>query len=136
GVENIEDTHYVMGSALGPAPFPEMVRDFQSVIGKEAKRQYAELSGGQLPDAVLACVGGGSNAIGLFYPFVEDESVALYGAEAAGHGLDTEKHAATFAKGRDRKSTRLNSSHVSISYAVFCLKNKTETTVTIKKTDI
>lgn len=99
-VENIEDTHYVMGSALGPAPFPEMVRDFQSVIGKEAKRQYAELSGGQLPDAVLACVGGGSNAIGLFYPFVEDESVALYGAEAAGHGLDTEKHAATFAKGR------------------------------------
>lgn len=99
-VENIEDTHYVMGSALGPAPFPEMVRDFQSVIGKEAKRQYAELSGGQLPDVVLACVGGGSNAIGLFYPFVEDESVALYGAEAAGHGLDTEKHAATFAKGR------------------------------------
>lgn len=99
-VENIEDTHYVMGSALGPAPFPEMVRDFQSVIGKEAKRQYAELSGGQSPDAVLACVGGGSNAIGLFYPFVEDESVALYGAEAAGHGLDTEKHAATFAKGR------------------------------------
>ncbi len=99
-VANIEDTHYIMGSALGPAPFPEIVRDFQSVIGKEAKKQYAEISGGKLPDAVLACIGGGSNAIGLFYPFVEDESVALYGAEAAGHGLDTEKHAATFVKGR------------------------------------
>ncbi|WP_270310127.1 tryptophan synthase subunit beta [Streptococcus infantarius] len=98
-VANIEDTHYIMGSALGPAPFPEIVRDFQSVIGKEAKKQYAEISGGKLPDAVLACIGGGSNAIGLFYPFVEDESVALYGAEAAGHGLDTEEHAATFAKG-------------------------------------
>lgn len=99
-VANIEDTHYIMGSALGPAPFPEIVRDFQSVIGKEAKKQYAEISGGKLPDAVLACIGGGSNAIGLFYPFVEDESVTLYGAEAAGHGLDTEEHAATFAKGR------------------------------------
>lgn len=99
-VANIEDTHYIMGSALGPAPFPEIVRDFQSVIGKEAKKQYAEISGGKLPDAVLACIGGGSNAIGLFYPFVEDESVALYGAEAAGHGLDTAEHAATFAKGR------------------------------------
>lgn len=98
-VANIEDTHYIMGSALGPAPFPEIVRDFQSVIGKEAKKQYAEISGGKLPDAVLACIGGGSNAIGLFYPFVEDESVALYGAEAAGHGLGTEEHAATFAKG-------------------------------------
>ena len=99
-VANIEDTHYIMGSALGPAPFPEIVRDFQSVIGKEAKKQYAEISGGKLPDAVLACIGGGSNAIGLFYPFIEDESVALYSAEAAGHGLDTEEHAATFAKGR------------------------------------
>lgn len=99
-VANIEDTHYIMGSALGPAPFPEIVRDFQSVIGKEAKKQYAEISGGKLPDAVLACIGGGSNAIGLFYPFVEDESVVLYGAEAAGHGLDTEEHAATFVKGR------------------------------------
>lgn len=99
-VANIEDTHYIMGSALGPAPFPEIVRDFQAVIGNEAKKQYAEISGGKLPDAVLACVGGGSNSIGLFYPFVEDESVALYGAEAAGLGLDTEEHAATFAKGR------------------------------------
>lgn len=99
-VTNIEDTHYIMGSALGPAPFPEIVRDFQSVIGKEAKQQYAEISGGKLPDAVLACVGGGSNAIGLFYPFVDNSSVALYGAEAAGLGIDTEEHAATFAKGR------------------------------------
>lgn len=100
-VANIEDTHYIMGSALGPAPFPEIVRDFQSVIGKEAKKQYAEISGGKLPDAVSrTSFGGGSDAIGLFYPFVEDESVALYGAEAAGHGLDTEEHAATFAKGR------------------------------------
>ena len=99
-VAGIDDTHYIMGSALGPAPFPEIVRDFQSVIGKEAKRQFAEVSGGKLPDAVLACIGGGSNAIGMFYPFVEDESVAMYGAEASGLGLDTDKHAATFAKGR------------------------------------
>ena len=99
-VAGIDDTHYIMGSALGPAPFPEIVRDFQSVIGKEAKRQFAEISGGKLPDAVLACIGGGSNAIGMFYPFVEDESVAMYGAEASGLGLYTDKHAATFAKGR------------------------------------
>lgn len=99
-VAGIDDTHYIMGSALGPAPFPEIVRDFQSVIGKEAKRQFAEISGGKLPDAVLACIGGGSNAIGMFYPFVEDESVAMYGAEASGLGLDTDKLAATFAKGR------------------------------------
>ena len=99
-VAGIEDTHYIMGSALGPAPFPEIVRDFQSVIGREAKRQYAEISGGKLPDAVMACIGGGSNAIGMFYPFVNDKSVAMYGAEASGLGLDTEKHAPTFAKGR------------------------------------
>ncbi|MGT2929792.1 tryptophan synthase subunit beta [Streptococcus dentasini] len=99
-VANIDDTHYVMGSALGPAPFPEIVRDFQSVIGREAKRQYAAISNGHLPDAVLACIGGGSNAIGLFHPFVNDQEVAMYGAEAAGLGLDTQKHAATFAKGR------------------------------------
>lgn len=89
-VAGIEDTHYIMGSALGPAPFPEIVRDFQSVIGREAKRQYAEISGGKLPDAVMACIGGGSNAIGMFYPFVNDKSVAMYGAEASGLGLDTE----------------------------------------------
>lgn len=99
-VAQVEDTHYVMGSVLGPAPFPEIVRDFQSVIGKEAKRQFAEISGGQLPDALLACIGGGSNAMGLFYPFVDDTSVAMYGVEAAGLGLETGFHAATFAKGR------------------------------------
>lgn len=99
-VANVEDTHYIMGSALGPHPFPEIVRDFQSVIGREAKRQFAEQNDGALPDAVLACVGGGSNAIGLFYPFVEDTSVAMYGAEAAGLGVDTDQHAATLTKGR------------------------------------
>lgn len=99
-VAQVEDTHYVMGSVLGPAPFPEIVHDFQSVIGKEAKRQFAEISGGQLPYALLACIGGGSNAMGLFYPFVDDTSVAMYGVEAAGLGLETDFHAATFAKGR------------------------------------
>lgn len=99
-VAQVEDTHYVMGSVLGPAPFPEIVRDFQSVIGEKAKRQFAEISGGQLPDALLACIGGGSNAMGLFYPFVDDTSVAMYGVEAAGLGLETDFHAATFAKGR------------------------------------
>ena len=99
-VAQVEDTHYVMGSVLGPAPFPEIVRDFQSVIGKEVKRQFSEISGGQLPDALLACIGGGSNAMGLFYPFVNDTSVAMYGVEAAGFGLETDFHAATFAKGR------------------------------------
>ena len=99
-VAQVEDTHYVMGSVLGPAPFPEIVRDFQSVIGKEVKRQFSEISGGQLPDALLACIGGGSNAMGLFYPFVDDTSVAMYGVEAAGFGLETGFHAATFAKGR------------------------------------
>lgn len=98
-VANIEDTHYIMGSALGPHPFPEIVRDFQSIIGREAKEQFASVSGGNLPDALVACVGGGSNAIGLFYPFVEDESVAMYGAEAAGLGLETNYHAATLTKG-------------------------------------
>ncbi|MBP2622743.1 tryptophan synthase subunit beta [Streptococcus oricebi] len=99
-VAKVEDTHYVMGSVLGPHPFPEIVRDFQSVIGREAKEQFAHLHQGALPDALLACVGGGSNAIGLFYPFVNDSSVAMYGAEAAGLGLDTQEHAATLTKGR------------------------------------
>lgn len=99
-VANIDDTHYILGSALGPHPFPEIVRDFQSVIGREAKQQYRDLTGQNLPDALVACVGGGSNAIGLFHPFVEDESVAMYGAEAAGLGVDTEHHAATLTKGR------------------------------------
>ena len=98
-VANVEDTHYIMGSALGPHPFPEIVRDYQSVIGKEAKKQFAEQNEGALPDALVACVGGGSNAIGLFYPFVEDTSVAMYGTEAAGQGIDTKRHAATLTKG-------------------------------------
>lgn len=98
-VAQVEDTHYVMGSVLGPAPFPEIVRDFQSIIGQEAKRQFQETTGQPLPAALLACIGGGSNAMGLFHPFIDETSVQLVGVEAAGHGLDTDKHAATFAKG-------------------------------------
>ncbi|WP_074035541.1 tryptophan synthase subunit beta [Exiguobacterium profundum] len=97
-VKHVDDTHYVMGSVLGPHPFPQMVRDFQSVIGTETRRQILEQTG-RLPDAVVACVGGGSNAMGMFYPFLNDESVALYGIEAAGSGIDTDKHAATLTKG-------------------------------------
>lgn len=97
-VKHVDDTHYVMGSVLGPHPFPQMVRDFQSVIGTETRRQILEQTG-RLPDAVIACVGGGSNAMGMFYPFLNDESVALYGVEAAGSGIDTDKHAATLTKG-------------------------------------
>lgn len=99
-VAQVDDTHYIMGSALGPHPFPEIVRDYQSVIGREAKRQFAEQNAGALPDALVACVGGGSNAIGLFYPFVDDSIVAMYGTEAAGRGIDTDEHAATLTKGR------------------------------------
>ena len=99
-VANVEDTHYLIGSALGPHPFPTMVRDFQSVIGNETKRQILDLEG-RLPDAILACVGGGSNAIGMFYPFIGDEAVRLIGVEAAGEGVDTEKHAATLTKGTE-----------------------------------
>lgn len=95
----IHDTHYVLGSVMGPHPFPMMVRDFQSVISLEASEQILKLEG-RLPDAVVACVGGGSNAIGMFYHFIGDETVKLIGCEAAGHGLDTEKHAATIAKGK------------------------------------
>ena len=93
-----DDTLYVLGSVMGPHPFPMIVRDFQSVISKEIKEQMKEKEG-RLPDAVIACVGGGSNAIGAFYDFIEDESVELIGCEAAGHGIDTAKHAATMAKG-------------------------------------
>lgn len=93
------DTHYLIGSAVGPAPFPEMVRDFQCCIGKEAREEIL-LREGRLPDAVFACVGGGSNAIGTFYPFVQDKNVALIGCEAAGKGIDTPYHAATIARGR------------------------------------
>ncbi|MFX3623182.1 MAG: tryptophan synthase subunit beta [Ectobacillus sp.] len=98
-VTNVQDTHYIMGSVLGPHPFPQMVRDFQSVIGKETKQQYMAAEG-KLPEAVIACVGGGSNAMGMFYPFIGDEEVKLYGVEAAGAGVDTEKHAATLTKGK------------------------------------
>ncbi|PEI93226.1 tryptophan synthase subunit beta [Bacillus pseudomycoides] len=97
-VAHVHDTHYVMGSVLGPHPFPQIVRDFQSVIGKETKKQYEALEG-KLPEAVVACIGGGSNAMGMFYPFVHDEEVAFYGVEAAGKGVHTEKHAATLTKG-------------------------------------
>ncbi|MGA9232862.1 MAG: tryptophan synthase subunit beta [Exiguobacterium oxidotolerans] len=97
-VKHVEDTHYLMGSVLGPHPFPELVRDFQSVIGKETRAQILEKEG-VLPDAIVACVGGGSNAIGMFHPFIDDETVALYGIEAAGDGIETDKHAATMTKG-------------------------------------
>ncbi|WP_342513770.1 tryptophan synthase subunit beta [Sporosarcina sp. FSL K6-1522] len=98
-VANVEDTHYILGSALGPHPFPRIVRDFQRVIGVETRRQIVEKEG-RLPDAVVACIGGGSNAIGMFHPFVEDEAVALYGVEAAGSGIATGKHAAAIADGK------------------------------------
>ncbi|MGL4345873.1 MAG: tryptophan synthase subunit beta [Cellulosilyticaceae bacterium] len=94
-----DETFYCIGSVMGPHPYPEMVRDFQSIIGKEAKAQLLE-EVGKLPDAVIACVGGGSNAMGMFYEFIPHEEVALIGVEAAGKGLDTEEHAATMSKGR------------------------------------
>jgi len=94
----VDDTLYVLGSVMGPHPFPMIVRDFQSVIGKEAKKQLLEKEG-KLPACVVACVGGGSNSMGLFHDFIKDESVKLIGCEAAGHGIDTDKHAATIAKG-------------------------------------
>jgi tryptophan synthase beta chain len=98
-VANVETTHYIIGSVVGPHPFPMMVRDFQSVIGKEAKEQILEKEG-KLPKAVVACVGGGSNAMGIFYPFVEDEGVRLVGVEAGGLGLETGKHSASINAGR------------------------------------
>lgn len=98
-VTNVEDTHYILGSALGPHPFPKIVRDFQRIIGVETRVQILQKEG-RLPDAVVACIGGGSNAIGMFHPFVDDESVALYGVEAAGSGLETGRHAAAIAGGQ------------------------------------
>jgi tryptophan synthase beta chain len=97
-VEHIDNTFYLIGSAVGPHPYPLMVREFQKVIGEEAREQILQKEG-RLPDYVLACVGGGSNAIGIFYPFVQDTQVGLIGVEAAGKGLDTNKHAATFNRG-------------------------------------
>ena len=100
-VTNVDDTFYCIGTAAGPHPYPELVRDFQSVIGKEARAQIQEREG-RLPDAVMACIGGGSNAIGLFHPFLEDESVRLIGVEAAGHGIETGEHAAALNGGLPR----------------------------------
>lgn len=97
-VTNVGDTHYIFGTVAGPHPFPMMVRDFQSVIGKETRCQSMEKEG-RLPDYIIACVGGGSNAIGIFHPFIEDTSVKLIGVEAAGLGADTDKHAITLGKG-------------------------------------
>ena len=98
-VTNVDDTFYCIGTAAGPHPYPEMVRDFQSIIGKEARAQILEREG-RLPDAVMACIGGGSNAIGLFHPFIEDEGVRLIGVEAAGHGIETGEHAAALNGGK------------------------------------
>jgi tryptophan synthase beta chain len=98
-VTNVHDTYYLIGTAAGPHPYPAMVRDFQSVIGIETREQILEAEG-RLPDAVVACIGGGSNAIGMFHPFLGDESVRLIGVEAAGHGLATDKHAASLTGGR------------------------------------
>ncbi len=98
-VTNIDDTFYIIGSVAGPHPYPVMVRDFQTVIGREAKQQCLEQAG-RLPDALVACVGGGSNAIGLFHPFIDDKDVAIYGVEAGGHGLETGHHAAPLNAGR------------------------------------
>ncbi|CAB4538252.1 unannotated protein [freshwater metagenome] len=97
-VTNVETTHYLLGTVAGPHPFPTMVRDFQRIIGVEARQQVLELTG-RLPDAVLACVGGGSNAIGIFHPFIEDKSVRLIGFEAGGSGIETGLHAATISGG-------------------------------------
>ena len=98
-VTHVEDTHYILGSVVGPHPFPKIVRDFQSVIGSETRRQIQEQTG-KLPDVVVACIGGGSNSIGMFYPFVNDSDVKLYGVEAGGSGIATGKHAATLTDGK------------------------------------
>jgi tryptophan synthase beta chain len=98
-VANVHDTFYIIGTAAGPHPYPELVRDFQSVIGTETREQILEVEG-RLPDMLVAAVGGGSNAIGLFHPFLDDPEVAMVGIEAAGHGIDTDKHAASLTGGR------------------------------------
>ncbi|GAA1061331.1 tryptophan synthase subunit beta [Agromyces bracchium] len=98
-VTNVETTNYIFGTVAGPHPFPEMVRDFQKIIGEEARQQVLDLTGA-LPTAVAACVGGGSNAIGIFHAFLDDADVALYGYEAGGEGVETPRHAATISKGR------------------------------------
>jgi tryptophan synthase beta chain len=98
-VSNIDNTFYIIGTVAGPHPYPMLVRDFQTVIGREAKRQMLEMTG-RLPDALVACVGGGSNAIGLFHPFLDDEDVAMYGVEGGGDGVDTDRHAAPLCAGK------------------------------------
>jgi tryptophan synthase beta chain len=97
-VTNVDDTFYIIGTVAGPHPYPMMVRDFQTIIGREARKQILEATG-KLPDALIACIGGGSNAIGLFHPFIEDKSVAMYGVEGAGHGIETGKHSAPLGAG-------------------------------------
>ncbi|MBS3954150.1 MAG: tryptophan synthase subunit beta [Methylomicrobium sp.] len=98
-VTNVDNTFYIIGTVAGPHPYPAMVRDFQSIIGRESKEQCLEMTG-RLPDALVACVGGGSNAIGLFYPFIDDRSVKMYGVEAAGDGVETGRHSAPLCAGR------------------------------------
>jgi tryptophan synthase beta chain len=98
-VTNVADTFYIIGTAAGPHPYPAMVRDFQCVIGRETREQMLEREG-RLPDSLVACIGGGSNAIGLFHPFLDDAGVAMYGVEAAGHGLDSGQTAASLNRGR------------------------------------
>jgi tryptophan synthase beta chain len=98
-VTNVDDTFYIIGTVAGPHPYPAMVRDFQAIIGRESKQQMLEMTG-RLPDALVACVGGGSNAIGLFYPFIDDREVRFYGVEAAGDGIPTGRHSAPLSAGR------------------------------------
>ncbi len=98
-VTNVDSTYYIIGTVAGPHPYPQLVRDFQSIIGREARRQIQEMTG-KLPDALVACVGGGSNAIGLFYPFLNDAGVKMYGVEASGYGIESGKHSAPLNAGR------------------------------------
>ena len=117
-VTNVRDTHYLLGSALGPHPYPAMVRDFQSVIGREARRQMLDPAAGgpgRLPDAIVACVGGGSNAIGIFHPFLTDTQVRLIGVEAGGRGIESGEHAARFA---DPELARLGVLHGTKSFVM------------------
>jgi tryptophan synthase beta chain len=120
-VANCDNTHYMLGSVVGPHPYPSMVRDFQSIIGQEARRQILEKTG-SLPDCIIACVGGGSNAMGIFYPFIQDASVKLIGVEAGGKGLENGQHAAPLVAGRigglhGAKSMILQDSHGQIHEA-------------------
>lgn len=98
-VANVDDTFYIIGTVAGPHPYPAMVRDFQTIIGREAREQMLELTG-KLPDALVACIGGGSNAIGLFHPFIDETDIALYGVEAAGDGIETGRHSAPLCAGK------------------------------------